>query len=188
MADEPGVTVVATTATPRTPLAAVRATKPDVIVLLSDPVGADVVPLVRRLRIAAPASRTVVLARNGDPDELLRLEAAGVTSVVAEDDGIGAFLDRLTYVSPVLSALPPELASARTHQRWITQRELEVLRLMSHGLGTAEIGSLLRISPRTVDGHRSRVLRKLGVHNAGEAVAKAMARGLISSTLTSYPP
>lgn len=60
----------------------------------------------------------------------------------------------------------------------LTGREEEVLRLLGRGLLTKEIGAELGISPRTVDIHRSNILRKLGLGNAAAAAHLAAEAGL----------
>ena len=61
----------------------------------------------------------------------------------------------------------------------LTAREIEVLRLLSQGLGTKEIARQLVVQPITVRNHVQRLLAKLDVHNRLEAVAAASARGLL---------
>jgi DNA-binding CsgD family transcriptional regulator len=60
----------------------------------------------------------------------------------------------------------------------LTQREVEVLRLLPRGLSNAEIGAMLFLSPRTVQTHLTNLYGKLGVNGRAEAVAYAMAHGL----------
>ena len=52
----------------------------------------------------------------------------------------------------------------------LTEREIEIIRLVSQGLSTKEIGDQLFISPRTADTHRTNIMRKLDLHNVAEIV------------------
>lgn len=61
----------------------------------------------------------------------------------------------------------------------LTPREWQVLRLLAHGLGTAELAETLSISPATTRNHIQRVLEKLGAHSRLEAVALAYQHGLV---------
>lgn len=60
----------------------------------------------------------------------------------------------------------------------LTTRELEVLRLIGRGLSRAEIAKNLSRSPKTVDGHRERIMAKLDIHSAPELVRFAIREGL----------
>jgi len=61
----------------------------------------------------------------------------------------------------------------------LSPRELEVLRLLASGLGSAAIADRLVISPKTVASHVERLMAKLGVHSRAQAVAEAYRRGLV---------
>ncbi len=64
--------------------------------------------------------------------------------------------------------------TTRLHQESVlsqlTEREREVMRLLSHGMQNREVAEKLGISPRTVEVHKARILAKLGVHNLAELV------------------
>lgn len=62
----------------------------------------------------------------------------------------------------------------------LTARELEVLRLLSLGHRSLEIGSALGVSAHTVENHKRRIFAKLGARNETQAVADAIRRGLVS--------
>src|SRR5690606_32721560 len=59
-------------------------------------------------------------------------------------------------------------APSEAQNKSLTERELEILKLVALGMTNAEIGAKLFISPRTVDTHRRNLMQKLGVHNAVE--------------------
>jgi DNA-binding NarL/FixJ family response regulator len=63
----------------------------------------------------------------------------------------------------------------------LTARELDVLRLLTHGRSNAEIGAELFISPRTAGVHVTNILRKLGVTNRVQAAALAERAGLVEA-------
>lgn len=69
--------------------------------------------------------------------------------------------------------------STRANAAALTAREVDVLALLGEGLRNAEIADRLFLSPRTVDHHVSAILRKLGVHTRGEAVATATKLGVL---------
>ncbi len=61
----------------------------------------------------------------------------------------------------------------------LSEREVEVLAALAEGLGNKEIGERLFISPRTVDTHRTNLMRKLDVHNVAGLVRIAIKAGLV---------
>lgn len=69
--------------------------------------------------------------------------------------------------------------STRTNQAGLTNRQLEVLRLMAEGLSNAEIANRLITSPKTIEHHVSAVLAKLGVHSRAQAI-KVMLHSILS--------
>ncbi len=77
---------------------------------------------------------------------------------------------------PLENVMPSTLP---TQQKDFTRRELEVIRLLGHGLSTAEIGERLRIAPQTVVTHRKNVLRKSTARNTAELVADCIRKGYI---------
>jgi two-component system response regulator NreC len=62
----------------------------------------------------------------------------------------------------------------------LSQREREIMVLIANGKRNREIGSLLHISTRTVDTHRSNILKKLGIKTNAELVKISIAEGLVS--------
>jgi DNA-binding CsgD family transcriptional regulator len=105
-------------------------------------------------------------------------------------DGAAALLAEVQQVCIPLGAAPTlaraEAVAARPspprpseqHPAGLTEREVEVLRLLPRGLSNAEIAEALFVSPRTVQTHLTNLYGKLGVGGRAEAVAFAMAHGL----------
>ena len=69
-------------------------------------------------------------------------------------------------------------SSTRANPAGLTTRELDVLRLIAHGLRNSEIAEQLVVSAKTVDHHVSSVLSKLGVSSRGAAAKEALRLGL----------
>jgi predicted ATPase/DNA-binding CsgD family transcriptional regulator len=90
----------------------------------------------------------------------------------------GAVAEAADVASAGLRMLPSTSPSERTTGR-LTQREVEVLRLLAAGKSNPEIGAVLFISPRTAQTHVSNILAKLGVASRAEAAAVAIRDGLL---------
>jgi len=72
--------------------------------------------------------------------------------------------------------------SERIRREWpagLTEREVEVLRLITYGLTTRQVARRLAISPRTADHHVEHIYTKLGVHTRAQAVASAFRLALV---------
>ena len=96
--------------------------------------------------------------------------------------GNGAALRGERSVSPaVIQRGTPILGrSAELDQRVLSDREIEVLRLLAEGRRTKEIAEALAISAKTVETDRSRIMLKLGIDNLAELVKFAIRAGIAS--------
>ena len=74
------------------------------------------------------------------------------------------------------------MAAIKTAQKneKLTQREHEVLRALSHGLSNKEIARQFNVSPKTIDSHRTNLLRKMNVHSTAALLVTAMKTGLLT--------
>ena len=149
----------------------------------------------RRLKVIV--LQAVAHHANGENDEAVRLLHDAL--VMAEPEGfIRTFVDEGTpmsrllseaaarqiipdYVARLLAALEikPEPPSPQALIEPLTQRELEVLRLIADGLSNREIGERLFLALDTVKGHIRRIFDKLEVQRRTEAVARGRERGLL---------
>lgn len=171
-------------------LEAAHRLKPDVAIVdlkLPDMTGMDV---IRRLSESQRGTRTVVVSLYGDDQyvtEALRLGAAGY---VLKEAGAGEIVRAIReaakgnrYLSPPLSerAIDAYLRSGEPAPgpvRNLTPRERDTLALLGQGLRTAEVAERLSLSARTVESHRARVLRKLGLKSQAQLVRFAHENGL----------
>ena len=76
--------------------------------------------------------------------------------------------------------------ATRNGETTLSRREREILELLSHGLGQAEIAQSLVVSPKTVGTHIQHILSKLGVHSRAQAVVEAYRLGLVSPDYTAH--
>jgi len=95
-------------------------------------------------------------------------------------------LDGMTYISPeisdkVMKGYLQGKKALKSETRWetLTQREKEILKLISEGYKNQEIANYLHISPKTVDKHRSNLMKKLDRHNIAELTAYAIERDIV---------
>jgi two-component system response regulator NreC len=182
-----GVDVLAEAGDLGSALAAVQRHRPDVLVIEAFMDGEPCLPVIRSLAERHPDTRVVVLTAHQEPHlagEAIRLGAAGYVPKTA----VGRQLLRAirmaaagnTYLEPQLGArLAADVAAAKLAAPELTERELEVLRLIARGHTNREIGERLFISVRTVENHRARIQRKLGRASRSDLVDYVIERRLV---------
>ena len=151
----------------------VLAYKPDVIVLdLSMPGGSGLAAIPRMLE-ASPGTAIVVLTMENEPRfarEALRAGALGFVLKDAADaelvDAVRAALGGQRYLNPQLGGLIAAARGARGPPDNLTEREVEVLRLVALGHTNAEISEQLYLSIRTVESHRAHIRRRRAARHA----------------------
>ena len=187
---EPSIDVVAEAGDVPSAMAAVEKHRPDVLVLDLHMPGEPSLPAIPRLRERCPGTRVVVLTAQRDPSyagEALRLGAAGyVPKEAAEShllEAIAMAAGDGTYLEPQLGArLAANVAEAGRTATELTEREVEVLRLIARGLTNREMAERLYLSVRTVESHRARIQRKLGRSRRSDLVQYALERNLIEAS------
>lgn len=184
---EPGLEVLAESGDVSSTLAEVERHRPDVVVLdLHMPDGSSL-PAIPQLLESSPDTGVVVLTAQRDPSfagEAMRLGAAGYVPKEAAGRqlvrAIRMAAEGKTYLEPSLGArLAADAAAAKRAAPELTERELEVLRLIARGHTNREIAERLYLSVRTVEGHRARIQHKLGRSRRSDLVEYVLERGLV---------
>jgi two-component system response regulator NreC len=184
---EAGIEVVAESGDVPSTLSEVELRRPDVLVLDLHMPGEPSLPAIPRLRERSPDTRVVVLTAQRDPSfagEAMRVGVAGYVPKEAAGRqlvrAIRMAAEGKTYLEPTLGArLAADAAAARRSAPELTERELEVLRLIARGHTNREIAERLFLSVRTVEGHRARIQRKLGRSRRSDLVEYVVERGLV---------
>lgn len=167
---------------------------PDIVLLdvgLPDRNGLDMIPEIRRY---CPKSKIVILTSYSDENTLMRAIDAGVCGFVQKGSSLTDLLTAMREVAQGEIALPTSILvglmqrvprdKASTYHNangWepLTDREIEVLTLLSRGRSGRAIAAELYISPLTVRTHVRNLMAKLGVHSRLEAVSFGLRNGLI---------
>ncbi|QIN83279.1 helix-turn-helix transcriptional regulator [Rubrobacter tropicus] len=139
---------------------------------------AALVPLERALTLAEPEGYVRVFVDEGRPMARLLFEAAAHGILPDYAGRLLAALEAEEDRSEDQSHPPPALP-AQSLAEPLSQRELEVLRLIAQGLSNREIGERLFLALITVKGHNRNIFRKLQVRRRTEAVARARELGLL---------
>jgi two-component system response regulator NreC len=161
--------------------------RPHVLVLDLGMSGGSGMEAVRQLRERSPETQIVVVTMDESPVFAHRALAAGALGFVTKEMADEQLADAVRqaargerYVSPRVAARLDSL-DAVLAENTLTARELEVLRLIALGHTSVEIARALQLSPRTVETHRARIHRKLGLRTRAELVRYAMDRGLMGA-------
>jgi two-component system response regulator NreC len=164
--------------------------KPSVLVLdLNMPGELSSLDAIPRVAEVSPDTRIVILTMQEDPGfarRALQAGAAGYVLKEAADDELVDAVRRVaeggTYLNPRLGAM---LAAAPAEPTGptddLTEREVEVLRMIALGHTNAEIAAELFLSVRTVESHRSHIQQKLGRATRAELVRYALDHGFVNS-------
>jgi DNA-binding NarL/FixJ family response regulator len=161
---------------------------PDVAVLdISMPIlnGLDA---ARELKRSAPKTKTILLTRHDEDEYLIEALRAGVKGYVLKNQAASDLVHAIqlvcrgqVYLSPGMSSVVVDAYLSKTDLPVdpLSSREREVLQLIAEGKSTKDIASLLGISVKTADSHRSRLMRKLDIHEVASLVRYAVRKGLV---------
>jgi two-component system, NarL family, response regulator NreC len=186
--EQAGHSVVAEAADGREACRLAKKLQPDIALLdLSMPLlnGLDA---AREIQRASPRTRAIVLTMYTERPFVLQAMQAGARGYVlksqAAEDLIRAIQDVLrgaAYLSPGVAALLVDAYLQRNDdgEEPLTMRERQVLQLVGEGKTTKAIAGVLGISFKTAESHRSRIMKKLDIHETAGLVRYAIRRGLL---------
>lgn len=167
-------------------------TRPDLVLLdirMPQGNGLDAVPAILRIN---PGTRVLVLTACDEKEEHLRAFRLGASGVILKDSARHTLVQAIRsvcagerWVDPRMATmLSGDLGAVQTGEgpprqdNGLTDRELEIVRLVASGYKNKEVGETLRISERTVKTHLTNIFQKLGVRDRVGLVMFALRNGL----------
>ncbi len=178
----PGIDVVAEAGSAEEALDKVRQVQPDVMLVDIDLPGMSGVQLVRELAPRLPDTRIVMLTGSVRRDDVLLAMRSGAVGYLTKDLAPEALVRAVKGIREGDLPMPRRLAADLVRELvrpgnarsvgGLSDREQEVLRMLSDGLTDREIAEALQISPRTVGRHVGNILDKLGARNRREAASR----------------
>jgi DNA-binding NarL/FixJ family response regulator len=191
--EEQGVQVVGEAASGADALRIVREIAPDVVVMDLNMPGISGVEATREITSIAPLTRVVVLTISDQDDDVMDAIVAGACGYLVKDSSIEELMRGITAAAIGESLISPPIAAkvlqrmravtldqgAETIRAELSERELDVLRLIANGKDNAEIAEALHISPKTVKNHISNILMKLQIDNRIQAAVYAVRSGIV---------
>lgn len=165
--------------------------KPDVCVLDAKLPGLNGVDVLRRVAGKLPAMRVLVFSGYESPSLVREMLEAGAHGFVEKTAGLLEFKRGLetvsrggTYFGPSVASLLRAFVtnpSAAPSGEILTVREREILQLVAESHTTKEIAVKLAISAKTVDNHRTNLMRKLNLHDIAGLTRYALEQGIVSA-------
>ena len=192
--EEQSVHVVGEAAAGAEAVRAVAELTPDVVVMDLNMPGMSGVEATRQITSISPLTRVVVLTISDQDGDVMDAILAGACGYLLKDAsiqdlirGIGAAAVGESLISPTIAAKvlrrvrssssQPEIE--RTIRAELSDREIEVLKLIANGKDNAMIAGELHISPKTVKNHISNILMKLQIDNRIQAAVYAVRSGIV---------
>ena len=156
---------------------------PDILLLDVRMPGTDGIAALRLVREKFPDQRVVMLTMSDAEEDVYQALTLGACGYVIKDNSPGNIIGALRKVMSGELAVSESVRSvyeARKAERGLTEREKEILVLVSKGCSNTEIGDIIHLSPNTVKNHLKNLFEALGAADRAEAVAIGIRRGLIS--------
>ena len=192
--EEQGVQVVGEAASGGEAVHSVRELAPDVVVMDLNMPGMGGIDATRHITSMAPLTRVVMLTISDHDSDVMDAILAGACGYLLKDSSIQDLMTGIqaasrgeSLISPAIAAkvlqrvratsTRPEIATAIKAE--LSDREIEVLKLIANGKDNAVIASELHISPKTVKNHISNILMKLQIDNRIQAAVYAVRSGIV---------
>jgi len=171
----------------------VRELAPDVVVMDLNMPTMSGVDATRHITVLSPLTRVIVLTISDEDADVMDAIVAGACGYLLKDSSIADVVAGIRSAAVGSSLISPTIASkvlqrvrattadtdiAETIRTELSDRELEVLKLIANGKDNAQIAAELVISPKTVKNHISNILMKLQMQNRIQAAVYAVRSGL----------
>lgn len=148
----------------------------------------------RRISKEFPKTRVLVITQHDDKEYVFPVLESGASGLISKAgasselaSGIRSVYRGDSFLSPSVAKLLVEnfqsTAGERSKQdpyNSLTGREREILKLLAEGYSNQEIAEMLVITPKTVEGHKTNLMSKLGIHNRVDLVKYALRKGIIT--------
>jgi DNA-binding NarL/FixJ family response regulator len=192
--EEQNVQVIGEAADGTQAIRMVRELAPDVVVMDLNMPGMTGVEATRQVTNQAPLTRVVVLTISDQDEDVMNAILAGACGYLMKDSSIQDLMQGIRAAAVGESLISPHIAAkvlqrmratstneqdAKTIRAELSDREIEVLKLIANGKDNAQIAGELHISPKTVKNHISNILMKLQIDNRIQAAVYAVRSGIV---------
>jgi DNA-binding NarL/FixJ family response regulator len=181
----PGVEVIGEAAGGEELLAILRTVRPDVVMTDISMPGIDGIEAIARINADWPELPILVLSMYNTVDVVKRAVASGARGYVMKNATVQEMEQALhnvvangSYFSGDIARLLMQKGEG-TPSELLTQRQVQILTLLAKGLSSKEIAFQLRLSSKTVDVHRARIMERLGITELAGLTKYAVRNGLV---------
>jgi DNA-binding NarL/FixJ family response regulator len=185
--------VVGEAADGRTAIRLVQELSPDVVIMDISMPDLNGIDATRKIITDYPNVKIIALSMHYDKQFVSEIFKAGASGYLIKDSAfdelehaVRIVMDGKTYINPQIASLVVESLVNQTTPTnrkafsLLTEREREVLQLISEGKSTKQIATDLHVSAKTVESHRRQVMGKLNIRNVAELTKYAIREGLTS--------
>jgi DNA-binding NarL/FixJ family response regulator len=189
---EPDLKVVGEADNGRAAVEMARALTPNVIIMDVAMPDLNGVNATRKILGHNPTAKVIALSVHGDKRYVSKMLEAGAVGYLLKSDAITDLVRAVRAAAANQTYLSPEIAHGvldlyvrhpilnKPVGELLSDREREVLQLLAEGKSSKEMAARLQLSVKTVETHRSRVMRKLSIHTIAELTKYAVREGLTS--------
>ena len=182
IASQPDMHLVAEASTGAEAVELFRVHRPDVTLLDIQMPRMGGIETLTAIRVEFPGARVIILTTYGGDVLAQRALEAGAFAYVLKGSVRKELLDTIRSVHHGQRRIAADVAStlaAHRGEESLSQREIEVLRLVAAGNSNREIGARLSVTEETAKAHMKRIIAKLGANDRTHAVTLALARGIL---------
>jgi DNA-binding NarL/FixJ family response regulator len=179
---EPDLKLVAEASNGKEAVEAFRAHQPDITLMDIQMPGIDGIQTIETIRSEFPDARIIVLTTYTGDAQVVRALKAGARAYVLKGHVLDELLDTIRAVHAGKKRIPPDVAAELADHATddaLTEREVDVLRLIAAGNANKQIADVLAISEATVKSRVTNILSKLGANDRAHAVTIGLKRGII---------
>jgi DNA-binding NarL/FixJ family response regulator len=177
-----GLTVLQAVANGIEAISAIRKHRPDIAILDYNMPGANGLEVFLEARRWSPETRFLMLTGSMQSQMLAQMVEAGVHGVMLKDGTAAEIIDAVRQIREgkmMISASARRMLDGARDTAALTDRELAVLQAIARGHSNISAAALLGISAKTIDTHRTNVMRKLGAHSTASLLLSAVRSGLL---------
>ncbi len=183
-----GFQVVAEASDGQEALRHAQSLKPEILVMdISMPI-LNGLEAARQICLSSPQIKTILLTQHDEEQYLSEALEAGVKGYVLKSQVASDLINAMrqvsrggVYLSPGVSSAVMEAYRSKSEKPKdpLTSRERQVLQLIAEGKSTKDVASVLGISVKTAESHRTRLMQKLDIHETASLVLYAVRRGIV---------